>query len=210
MEIEIFSDIVCPWCYIGKARLDQVLQTPVGDGVTLRWRPYQLHPGLPAEGVDRINDLQARYGEDADPGRIPKRLAEEAKDAGLELDYAVIKRQPNTLAAHRLMELAAARSVQHQLAGKLFEFHFRMGQDIAQASTLVKAAEQVGLDGAEAAAYLVGEEGAQAVREQLARAVELGVQGVPCYLLAGRFTLPGAQTAAVMGQFIQRAKERLG
>ena len=209
MEIEIFSDVVCPWCYIGKRRLDAVLQTPVGDGVTLRWRPYQLRPGLPAEGVDRARHLRARYGADANPGHVPQRLAAEAEDAGLTFDFAAIERMPNTLQAHRLMELAWDEGVQHQLAEVLFEAYFRTGKDIGHRGTLIEAAEQSGIDGLKAGKYLDGDAGASQVREQLQRAEELGVSGVPSYLLAGRFTLPGAQTPEVMGQFIERAKTRL-
>lgn len=209
MEIEIFSDVVCPWCYIGKRRLDAVLRTPVGEGVTLRWRPYQLRPGLPAEGVDRAEYLRARYGEDADPGHVPQRLAAEAEDAGLTFDFAAIGRMPNTFQAHRLMELAWDHGVQHQLAEVLFDVYFRAGQDIGQREALIEAAERSGIDGAKAAQHLDGDGGADQVREQLERAEELGVSGVPSFLLAGRFTLPGAQTPEVMERFIQRAKERL-
>ena len=209
MEIEVFSDVVCPWCYIGKRRLDAALKTPVGEGVTLRWRPYQLRPGLPANGVERAEHLRARYGEDADPGRVPQRLAAEAEDAGLTFDFAAMGRLPNTFQAHRLMELAWDEGVQHQLAEALFDAYFRAGKDISQKATLIEAAEQSGIDGPLAARYLDGDAGAERVRQQLERAVELGVSGVPSYLLAGRFTLPGAQTPEVIGQFIQRAKERL-
>ena len=209
MEIEIFSDVVCPWCYIGKRRLDAVLQTPVGDGVTLRWRPYQLRPRLPAEGLDRMEYLRARYGEDADPGHVPQRLAEEAEDAGLTFNFAAMGRMPNTFQAHCLMELAREGGAQHQLAEALFDAYFNAGKDIGQKATLIEAAEQAGIDGTMAAQYLDGNAGADAVRNQLERAQDLGVSGVPSYLLAGRFTLPGAQTPEVMGQFIQRAKERL-
>ena len=80
MQIEIFSDVVCPWCYIGKRRLDSVLQMPVGEGVALRWRPYQLHPDLPEQGMDRRRYLQARYGAQADLSRIPQRILEEAEE----------------------------------------------------------------------------------------------------------------------------------
>ncbi len=209
MEIEIFSDVVCPWCYIGKRRLDAVLETPVGEGVTLRWRPYQLRAGLPVDGVDRAEFLRRQYGEDADPDRVPQRLAAEAQDAGVTFDFAAIQRMPNTFQAHRLMELAWDDGVQHQLAEVLFHGYFRAGKDIGHKATLVEAAEQAGIDGAKAAQYLDSDAGADRVREQLERAVDLGVSGVPSYLLAGRFTLPGAQTPEVMGQFIQRAKERL-
>ena len=206
MEIEIFSDVVCPWCFIGKKRLDAVLGTPVGEGVTLRWRPYQLYPDLPAEGVDRARYLRARYGVDADRARVPRRIEAEAADVGLKLDFSAIGKMPNTFQAHRLLELAAAEGVQHDLAEVLFDFYFCSGRDVGDVEVLAEAAEVAGLDRAGAREYLSGSAGADAVREQLGRAVEVGISGVPCYLLAGRFALPGAQTPEVMAQFIGRAK----
>lgn len=206
MEIEIFSDVVCPWCYIGKRRLERALQTPAGQGVSLRWRPYQLHPGLPSGGVDRAEHLKARYGAAADLGRMPKRLEAEAEDVGIRFNFAAIKRQPNSFLAHRLLEFAEPRGRQNELAEALFEFHFRLGKDLGDAATLAAAAQQAGLSGEQAAAYLAGNEGAEEVRQQLGRAADLGIAGIPCYLLAGRFTLPGAQTEDVMAAFIDRAR----
>lgn len=210
MEIEIFSDVVCPWCYIGKRRLERALRTPAGQGVSLRWRPYQLYPGLPPGGVDRAEHLRARYGASADLGRLPRRLAAEAEELGLAFNFAAIKRQPNSLQAHRLLEFAQPRGRQHELAEVLFRFHFCLGRDLGEDATLVEAAEQAGLSGQQAAAYLAGDEGVEELRQQLGRAESLGIAGVPCYLLAGRFTLPGAQTEEVMAQFIERAKRIAG
>ncbi len=206
MEIEIFSDVVCPWCYIGKKRLDGVLDTPIGDGVTLRWRPYQLYPNLPPEGVDRERYLKARYGADADRARIPKRIEAEAEDVGLKFEFAAIGRMPNTFEAHRLLEYAVRHDVQHDLSEVLFDYYFCGGRDVGDREVLADAAAAVGLDRTLAHEYLCGREEAAAVREQLERAAEVGVSGVPCYLLAGRFALPGAQTPEVMAQFIERAK----
>ena len=206
MEIEIFSDVVCPWCYIGKKRLDAVMDTPVGEGVTLRWRPYQLYPNLPPDGMDRARYLEARYGADADRGRVPERIEAEAGEVGLKLDFSAIEKMPNTFQAHRLLELAAAHGVQHELAELLFDDYFCSGRDVGDPDVLVEAAETLGLERDPVRDYLAGTEGVDAVREQLERAVEVGVSGVPCYLLAGRFALPGAQAPEVMAQFITRAK----
>ncbi len=206
MEIEIFSDVVCPWCYIGKKRLDAVLGTPAGEGVTLRWRPYQLYPNMPAEGMDRVRYLEARYGADADRGRVPERIEAEAGEVGLKLDFSAIESMPNTFQAHRLLELAATHGVQHDLAEVLFDYYFCSGRDVGDPDVLAEAAETVGLEGALVRDYLSGTAGVDAVREQLQRAVDVGVSGVPCYLLGGRFALPGAQTPEVMAQFIARAK----
>jgi len=206
VEVEIFSDVVCPWCYIGKKRLDAVMSTPAGEGVTLRWRPYQLYPNLPPEGVDRARYLEARYGADADTARVPRRIQAEAREVGLNFDFSAIRKMPNTLRAHRLLELAATHGVQHELAEMLFDYYFCSGRDVGDIDVLGAAAEAVGMEGDLARDYLSGSAGANAVRQQLERAVEVGVSGVPCYLLAGRFALPGAQTPDVMARFIARAK----
>ena len=206
MQIEIFSDVVCPWCYIGKKRLDAVLDTPVGEGVSLRWRPYQLYPNMPRDGMDRARYLEARYGADADRARVPERIAREAEEVGLAFDFAAIEKMPNTFQAHRLLEFAELHGVQHELAEVLFDYYFCSGRDVGDAEVLAEASRGVGLDVAAVSEHLAGNDGAGGVREQLARAVEVGVSGVPCYLLAGRFALPGAQTPEVMAQFIGRAK----
>ena len=206
MEIEIFSDVVCPWCYIGKKRLDAVMDTPVGEGVTLRWRPYQLYPNMPPGGMDRARYLEARYGADADRSRVPQRIEAEAGQVGLKLDFSAIEKMPNTFQAHRLLELAAAHGVQHELAELLFDYYFCSGRDVGDPDVLVEAAETLGLERDPVRDYLAGTEGVDAVRKQLQRAVDVGVSGVPCYLLAGRFALPGAQAPEVMAQFITRAK----
>ncbi len=212
MQIDIYSDVVCPWCYIGKKRLDQVLAGPVGEGVTLTWRPYQLYPNMPIEGMNRTEFLTARYGDRADRSRIPERIRTEAEDVGLNFDFAAIERMPNTFQAHRLLDYAHAAGsaeIQHELSEVLFRFHFEEGRDVGDVATLAEAAAQAGLDGGKAFAYLTSREGVRNVRAHLSAASEAGISGVPCYLLAGKFTLPGAQLPEVMEQFIGRAKERL-
>ena len=209
LEIEIFSDIVCPWCFIGKQRLDKVLQTELGEGVNLRWRPYQLHPNMPVEGVDRQDYLQRRYGPDADLARVPGRIASEAEGEGITLRYERIKRMPNTLRAHRLMELAYTHNCQHDLAQALFQAYFCDGVDVGNPQELVRLAQTCGIPGEAAADYLAGDAGEEEVHRQLERAPDLGVSGVPGYYLANSFLLPGAQTVETMTQIISRVKTKL-
>ena len=135
LTIEIFSDVICPWCFIGKRRLDKALDGETGVGVTVRWRPYQLYPHAPIEGWDRQDFMQRRYGAAAESGRVPSRIREEAEQEGLELRYDLIRRVPNTLLAHRLMELAELKDSQHALAEALFVGYFCNGEDVGDIDT---------------------------------------------------------------------------
>tara|TARA_B100000963_G_scaffold88812_1_gene76384 strand:- start:7235 stop:7876 length:642 start_codon:yes stop_codon:yes gene_type:complete len=210
LTIEIFSDVICPWCFIGKRRLDKALLGETGDDVALRWRPYQLYPGLPPQGRDRRAFIRRRYGAAADPTQIPGRIREEAEQEGLELRYDLITRLPNTLLAHRLMELAALRDCQDALAEALFVGYFCRGEDVGDTDTLLNIGVQAGLDGQESEQVLAGDFGLAEVKQQLQRAPDVGVAGVPGYLLGGGFLLPGAQSVDTLQQIIARAKIRLG
>jgi predicted DsbA family dithiol-disulfide isomerase len=208
MHIDLFSDLICPWCYIGKRRLDGVLAGPVGDGVQVRWRAFQLQPGLPPEGVDRGEFLARRYGAQADVARAPARILEQGAELGLAFNYGAIGRMPNTLPGHRLMALAEPFGRQHELAESLFRRYFCDGEDLGDTAVLRAAADEAGLPGARLVQALAAGDGEQAVQEDLAAAAELEITGVPAFLLAGRFVLPGAQSAETMTAFVARAKSR--
>ncbi len=212
MLIEIFSDVICPWCFIGKRRLDEVLATPVGDGVSIRWRPWQLMPNLPPEGVDREKQLRSRYGEQASLERVPGRIREEASSVGLRLNYAGILRTPNTAAAHALLDEAFEQDQQHELAEQLFRAHFLDGRDVGDSAVLTDVATAAGMHESSISRCLSAEGRERAVEElsvQRERAMELNIAGVPSFLLAGSYVLPGAQTVDALAQIIERAKTRL-
>lgn len=209
MQIEIFSDVVCPWCYIGKRRLDAVLASEVGAGIEVTWRPYQLYPGIPEDGMPRDDFMAARFGRQADAGQIYRRIVVEAESEGLTLDFERISVAPNTFRAHRLLSWAEGSGHQHQLAEILFRFHFRDGRNVGDPADLAAAAAEAGLDAAGAADMLAGHDEADKVRAELSLAKAVGVTGVPFFVLAGRFAVPGAQSREVMGQLITRARERL-
>ncbi len=209
LQIEIFSDIVCPWCFIGKRRLDAALSGALGEGVNLRWRPYQLHPRIPVEGMDRGEYLARRYGEDAERGRVPERIRVEAEAEGIDMRFDLMERLPNTLQAHRLMEYAYEHDSQHALSEALFVGYFCQGRDVGDLQTLVEIAGEVGMSGEDVEAYLNSDAGSSEVQSQLQRAPEIGVSGVPGYYLANGFLLPGAQTSETMGQIISRVKDKL-
>lgn len=208
MKIDIYSDLICPWCFIGKRRLDAALASPAGDGVDVHWRPFQLYPGLPKEGVDRSEFLRARYGPEADAARTPGRIRDEASTVGITFNYGAVTRVPNTLAGHRLIEKCAGPE-QHALAEALFQAYFCDGRDVGDPDVLADVAGAVGFDRDEIRAYLDTDEGEAEVLAQIAAARDEGISGVPCFVLAGKFSIPGAQGVDTMTKFIERAKERL-
>jgi predicted DsbA family dithiol-disulfide isomerase len=209
MEIEVFSDLICPWCFIGKRRLDRALEGPEGEGVTVHWRPFQLYPDLPLEGVDRAAFYKARFGPDADSRKIGERIGGEALDAGIALDFARIEKVPNTLAGHRLVGFFDGDPRQHALMDALFTAYFCEGRDLGDVDVLADIAAAQGADREQVRTRLESDEGVKSVRSQVQGAYNAGLSGVPCFVLAGRFAIPGAQPVETMARFIARAKERL-
>ncbi len=208
MNLEIFSDLICPWCFIGKRRLDEALATGVGEGVNIIWRAYQLYPGIPEAGMDRAEFVRQRYpGGGATAGR--QRIEEEAGSIGIDMDYSRIERMPNTFLGHRLIHHAREAGLQHELADRLFSAYFERGEDVGTADVLLDAAETVGMNRAGTAAYLASDAGTVEVRREIERASMIGVTGVPCFVFAGTYALPGAQEPGVIAQVIERAKVRL-
>lgn len=219
LEIEIFSDAICPWCFIGKRRLEAALcdeNSEFDPNVTLRWRPYMLYPNLPVRGVDRAEMLRARFGPRGDKGRVPAVILAEAASQHIELRYDLIDRTPNTRMAHRLVEWIGqchGWHAQHEIAESLFQAYFCDGKDVGDFTTLAALAEPHGLHGRQAQEVLqgTGELGQRLNEEidvQLHRATELGVSGVPGYVMGGAYLLPGAQSVETMRAIIARAKEK--
>jgi len=208
MNLEIFSDLICPWCFIGKRRLDEALTTGVGEGVNIIWRAYQLYPGIPPEGMDRTEFARLRYkGADQSAGR--RQIETEAKRIGIDMEFERISRMPNTFKGHRLLHHARTEGVQHALSDRLFADYFERGEDVGDENVLLDAAESVGMDRTATATYLGSDEGGDAVRREIERASVIGVTGVPCFVFAGAYALPGAQEPEVIAQVIERAKEKL-
>ena len=209
LKIEIFSDVICPWCFIGKRRLDAVIEQGGVGEIELEWRPYQLYPNLPSSGMARDDFLRARYGESADASRTPELIRLEAEEVGITFDYAAIDRVPNTLSAHRLLAMSSELGCQHELAETLFQAYFCDGSDVGDVGTLVNCAVAVGMNGGVVKEFLDSDEGVDTTLREIAGTFDIGVVGVPCYRLGETFLLPGAQTPDVMIQFIDRARNRL-
>lgn len=194
MLVEIYSDVVCPWCYIGERRFFGALEA-LGDAaaVNVVFRPYQLQPDAPVPGIPLKSYLERRFGFAAGP--MMARVSEAGRGEGIEFDWdrAIAA---NTLAAHRLLELAGSEygeNAQRALAERLFAAHFTEGRDISDSAVLADVAGAVGMDRDRVAAYLASEAGLDAVRDRIEEARRLGITAVPTFIFEGRWAVQGAQ-----------------
>lgn len=209
LDIEIWSDVVCPWCYIGKRRFEKALaQFPHRDAVNITWRSFELNPDAPAQSDETLDEhLAHKMGvSPAQAARLNARVTAQAAAEGLEyrLDLA---RPGNTFAAHRLLHLAAAHGVQGAATERLMRAYFTEGQPIGDPETLARLATEVSLNADEARATLASDAWADETRADEARAARLGIHGVPFFVLDGRYGVSGAQPPEVFLQALQTAWE---
>lgn len=212
MNIDVFSDAICPWCWIGKRKLEQALALPDLEGITVTWRAYQLYPELPARGMDRGEFMTLRFG-GGGSGRsaMVDRLQAEGKAVGLALNFDRAKRMPNTLSAHRLLRWAHVQgggAAQDRLLEALFRRYFTEGEDLGDEAVLTNAVTEAGLDGAAAAAWLPTGEGTREVLHEVRWSRDNGISGVPCYVLPTGFGIPGAQDPETLARFLRRGLEQ--
>lgn len=208
LTIDIVSDVVCPWCYIGKRNLEAALATLPADDIEIRWRPYQLDPTIPPEGIARRAYLERKFGARID--EIYARVAAAGREAGLDFAFDRIERSPNTLDAHRLIRWAQSAGKQNDVVERLFRSFFIEGRDIGEHAILIESASEAGMEPELVARLLDGEADKESVREEIATAQRLGVTGVPFFIFAGRFGLPGAQPAEVLASAINKAADKSG
>lgn len=211
LTIDIVSDVVCPWCYIGKRNLEAALAELPRDDIEIRWRPYQLDPTIPPEGIARRAYLERKFGERVD--EIYTRVAAAGRDAGIDFAFDRIERSPNTLDAHRLIRWSQSVGKQVELVERLFRDFFVEGRDVGDRAVLIEAAGAVGMELDVVKRLLAGNADKDSVREEIATAQRLGVTGVPFFILAGRFGDAGCPAAGSARQRDQkgcRKKRRTG
>ena len=201
-RLDIFSDPVCPWCYIGKVLLDRALEAHPAHDFVIEWQPFQLNPDLPREGVDRASYLEAKFGGKARAAQVYARIEEAAQAAGLAIDFAAMQRMPNTLDAHRLIHWAGLEGRQAAMVAALFAAFFQNGRDIGDVATLVELAAAVGMDPAVVARLLASDADRAEIAARDTHARARGVGAVPTYVIANRHVLSGAQPVALWGQVI--------
>ncbi|WP_193141946.1 DsbA family oxidoreductase [Meridianimarinicoccus sp. MJW13] len=192
-KLEIFSDPICPWCLIGKTRLDRALATQPDHPFQIAWYPFQLNPDMPAEGMDRRAYLEAKFGGRDGALRVYGQIAETAEAEGIEIDFAAIQRTPNTLNAHRLIHWAGIEGHQNAVVDALFAAYFQQGRDIGDIEVLSDIADACGLDAAVILKLLKSDVDVKVIREGDEAARKMGITAAPTFIVGGAHAVPGAQ-----------------
>jgi predicted DsbA family dithiol-disulfide isomerase len=192
LAVDVISDVICPWCYVGKRRLEKATAA-VGGPVAVRWLPLQLNPAMPKEGVSRREYRTKTFGSWERSQELDARVVAVGQAEGIHFAFDRIERTPNTLDAHRLVGLAERQGVQGAVVEALFRAYFTEGRDISTRQTLLDVVAEAGLDRDEAEAVLNSDGGLEAIKEADALARQLGVGGVPFFIVNGALTLSGAQ-----------------
>ena len=210
-RIDVISDAICPWCYIGKRHLERALAILDKQGLhfTVAWHPFQLNPDMPREGVDRAQYRLAKFGSAERSRQLDERITETAATVGLEFHLDKLTRTPNTLDTHRLIRLAGQHGVQDGVVEALFEGYFCDGADIGNAEVLTRLGVEGGLESDDIAAMLASDAGLKEVTAADRMARNAGIQGVPSFALQGHVLFSGAVPADEMAQAFRRAWEIL-
>ena len=195
MLLEIVSDLVCPWCYIGQRRLERALRQDGRQHAApeLAWRAFQLNPDMPPDGVPRQAYLMAKFGGIFHAGRIYQAIDEAGAGEGIHFAFDRIQRTPNSLNAHRLKRLARHAGIEPDVTYRLYRAYFEEARDIGQTGVLVEIAHEAGLARAEAGRFLASDAERAAVLAEDTGARRLGISGVPCVIIDGKYALSGAQ-----------------
>jgi predicted DsbA family dithiol-disulfide isomerase len=205
MQIDVISDTVCPWCFIGKRRLMRAMALRPNIAFDVKWRPYRLDPTVPKGGMDRQAYMRAKFGDD--PMKIVemhKLIAAEGAKEGIEFDFAAIRRRPDTLDSHRLIRWAEDNGVQDEVVERLFVAYFENGEDIGDIRVLADIADLCGMDGVEIAELLEGDTDRVLVEREDQIAHEMGVTGVPAMIFGGKLAVAGAREPEMLAVVIDR------
>lgn len=197
MQIDIVSDTICPWCYIGKRKLESALNERPDIEVELGWRPFQLNPHMPAEGMDRAEYLRAKFGGPDRAAQIYDAVAQAGLAVGIEFAFDKVERTPSTLNSHRLIRWATTAGCQDAVVEDLFRRYFLEGADIGDAGVLTSVAADVGMDANLVADLLAGDADLELIRREDAMARQMGINGVPCFIIDRKYAISGAQDAPV-------------
>ncbi len=209
VKLDILSDPICPWCYIGKANLDRALAAIPGHPIVIEWHPFQLNPDMPREGVDRRAYLENKFGGKEGAVRAYAPVVEHAEKAGLTINFDAMERTPNTLDAHRLIHWSGIEGRQTAAVSALFRAYFKDGRDIGNAEVLADIADEIGMDASVILRLLKSDEDADLIRERDTHSREMGVNSVPTFIVANKHAVAGAQSTELWTKVITEIMEQL-
>jgi predicted DsbA family dithiol-disulfide isomerase len=209
LPIDLVSDIVCPWCYVGKRLLENAIALKPEIPVEVRYRPFFLNPWIPRQGISREEYLIAKFGSVERYNSGASRVADAAASVGLAYARDKIRRQPNTLDCHRLILWAGRTGNAGHMKQRLMELYFAEGGDLTDREVLVRAAAECGLNAAQVRMQLASDTDADTVEAEAARAKEAGIDAVPCFIFGGLIAVSGAQSPDYLAQAIERAAEEI-
>ncbi|SFK63586.1 DsbA family oxidoreductase [Shimia haliotis] len=206
IKLDILSDPICPWCLIGKTRLEKAMEAEGDHPFVIEWHPFQLNPDMPKEGMDRREYLETKFGGKENAVRVYGEIAKHAEEEGLDIDFGAIKRTPNTVDAHRLIHWAGIESKQNAIVNALFKAYFKEGRDIGNAEVLADLADSAGMDAAVVAKLLDSDSDVENIQQRDEHSRQMGVNSVPTFIVANQHAVPGAQPVALWRQVMGELK----
>ena len=206
LTVDVVSDVMCPWCYIGKRRLDRAQVLAVDVEPVIRWRPFQLDATIPPEGIDRQDYLDRKFGRDR-ALEIYTQISETGEAEGIPFAFDRITKSPNTINAHRVIRWAETGYQQDSVVERLFELYFTEGENIGETTVLLEAAREADMDVELVAEILATDKDVDEVHKEIALAHELGVQGVPTFVIDKTHILVGAQRAELLADALVQISE---
>jgi predicted DsbA family dithiol-disulfide isomerase len=204
VRIDVVSDVVCPWCFIGKHRLEKALSLRPDIPVEVHWRPYFLNDWIPREGISREQYLTTKFGSPERYKGIAQRVTAAAAEEGLVYASDKMTRQPNTLDCHRLIRWAEGIGKAADMKQRLMDLYFTEGADLTNHAVLVQAATDVGLDPEDVRAALASDQDVEQIEREAQSAKEAGIEGVPCFIFGDKFAVSGAQSPEYLAEAIDR------
>ncbi|MEE8332937.1 MAG: DsbA family oxidoreductase [Alphaproteobacteria bacterium] len=207
MRIDVISDTICPWCFIGKRRLTRALAMRDLEPVDIRWRPFQLNPTMPADGMDRDSYLTAKFGSVERAERQYDRIRAAGREENINFRFDLIERIPNTVQSHRLLHFAEGSGLQDTVSEMLFDAYFLRGRDIGMRDELVEVAGLAGLDADLVKDYLTDDQDRPDILAEEDRARLNGVNGVPCFVIDDQYAVSGAQSPEIFLQIFDVVRE---
>lgn len=196
MLVDIVSDTICPWCYIGKRRFERAVAESGRSDIMVAWRPFQLNPDMPTAGMARQDYLRAKFGSGDRPRQIYRAIAESGREEGIEFQFDRIERTPNTVNSHRLIHWSGPKGFQDQVVESLFKAYFEEGRDVGDLEVLTRCATRAGMGEDEVRAFLGSDEIRNEIVQADAHARRLGIHGVPCFIVNRKYAISGAQPPA--------------